>query len=78
MKEAYRVSVHGEPDTTSLPPDYTSQRLSISVHASSSTADTVMQVARKGQPPPIYGTAKLELMAMEMVMEQGTLEWSSH
>ena len=63
MEEAYRISTHMEPETTSLPPDYTSQRLSISV------APQEIQVP-EGQLPPTYSTAQLELMARRTVMEQ--------
>ena len=63
MKETYRVSAHLEPETTSLPPDYTSQRLSISV------ASQETQVP-EGQLPPTYSTAQLELMARRTAMEQ--------
>ena len=66
MKEAYRISSHVEPETTSLPPDYTSQRLSVSV------APQEIQVP-EGQLPPTYSTAQLELMAKRTAMEQGTL-----
>ena len=52
----YRVPTNSEVETTSLPPDYTSQRLSISV------APQEIQ-ASKGQQPPTYSTAQLELMA---------------
>ena len=71
MKETYRVSAHLEPETTSLPPDYTSQRLSISV------APQELQVP-EGQLPPTYSTAQLELMARRTAMEQDTIrEWAS-
>ena len=50
-------------DTTSLPPDYTSQRLSISV------ASQEIQVP-EGQLPPTYSTAQLELMARRIATEQ--------
>lgn len=56
-EEAYRISTHMEPETTSLPPDYTSQRLSISV------APQQEIQAPEGQLPPTYSTAQLELMA---------------
>ena len=52
----YRLPTNSEIDTTSLPPDYTSQRLSISV------APREIQ-APEGQLPPTYSTAQLELMA---------------
>ena len=54
IKETYySLSVHCEPvDTTSLPPDYTSQRLSISV---------APEKIEGQQPPPAYNTAQLEL-----------------
>ena len=65
-KEAYRISSHLEPETTSLPPDYTSQRLSISA------APQEIQV-QEGQLPPTYSTAQLELMARRIAMEQDTL-----
>ena len=63
-EEAYRISSHMEPETTSLPPDYTSQRLSISV---------APRQEIQGQLPPTYSTAQLELMARRTAMEQGTL-----
>ena len=66
MKEAYRISSHVEPETTSLPPDYTSQRLSVSV------APQEIQVP-EGQLPPTYSTAQLELMARRTAMEQDTI-----
>ena len=70
-EEAYRISTHMEPETTSLPPDYTSQRLSISV------APQEIQ-AGEGQLPPTYSTAQLELMARRTAMELGTpREWTS-
>ena len=56
MEETYRIYTRMEPETTSLPPDYTSQRLSISV------APQKIQ-APEGQLPPTYSTAQLELMA---------------
>ena len=56
MQETYRISTRMEPETTSLPPDYTSERLSISV------APQEIQ-ASEGQLPPTYSTAQLELMA---------------
>ena len=68
-EEAYRISTHNntmEPETTSLPPDYTSQRLSISV------APQEMQ-ASEDQLPPTYSTAQLELMARRTAMELGTV-----
>ena len=68
-EEAYRISTHNntmEPETTSLPPDYTSQRLSISV------APQEIQ-ASEGQLPPTYSTAQLELMARRTAMELGTV-----
>ena len=65
-EEAYRVSTHMEPETTSLPPDYTSQRLSISV------APQEIQ-APEGQLPPTYSTAQLELMARRTAMEQDAI-----
>ena len=52
----YRLPTNSEVETTSLPPDYTSQRLSISV------APQEIQ-ASEGQLPPTYSTAQLELMA---------------
>ena len=69
IKEAYyRLSVHGESvDTTSLPPDYTSHRLSISV------APQEIQVP---EAPPTYDTAQFELMARRVAMEEGTLRES--
>ena len=66
MEEAYRISTHMEPETTSLPPDYTSQRLSISV------APQEMPTP-EGQLPPTYSTAQLELMARRTATELGTL-----
>jgi hypothetical protein len=65
-EEAYRVSTHVEPETTSLPPDYTSQRLSISV------APQEVQ-APEGQLPPTYSTAQLELMARRIASEQDAI-----
>ena len=68
-EEAYRISTHNntmEPETTSLPPDYTSQRLSISV------APQEIQ-ASEGPLPPTYSTAQLELMARRTAMELGTV-----
>ena len=65
-EEAYRISTHMEPETTSLPPDYTSQRLSISVPPQEIQAG-------EGQLPPTYSTAQLELMARRTAMELGTL-----
>ena len=59
----YRLPTNSEVDTTSLPPDYTSQRLSISV------APQEIQVP-EGQLPPTYSTAQLELMARRTAMEQ--------
>jgi hypothetical protein len=64
--EAYRLSTNMEPETTSLPPDYTSQRLSISV------APQEVQ-ATEGQLPPTYSTAQLELMARRTAVELGTV-----
>ena len=66
IKETYRISSHLEPETTSLPSDYTSQRLSISV------APQEIQ-APEGQLPPTYSTAQLELMARRTATELGTL-----
>ena len=66
-KEAYRISSHMEPETTSLPPDYTSQRLSISV-----APGQEIQVP-EGQLPPTYSTAQLELMARRTAMTLGDL-----
>ena len=63
MEEAYRISTHMEPETTSLPPDYTSQRLSINV------APQEIQVP-EGHLPPTYSTAQLELMARRTAVEQ--------
>ena len=63
-EEAYRISTHMEPETTSLPPDYTSQRLSISV------APQQEIQAPEGQLPPTYSTAQLELMARRTAMEE--------
>ena len=65
-KETYRISTHMEPETTSLPLDYTSQRLSISV------APQEIQ-APEGQLPPTYSTAQLELMARRTAVEQDAL-----
>ena len=62
-EETYRIFNHLEPETTSLPPDYTSQRLSISA------APQEIQV-QEGQLPPTYSTAQLELMARRTAMEQ--------
>ena len=66
-EEAYRISTHMEPETTSLPPDYTSQRLSISV------APQQEIQAPEDQLPPTYSTAQLELMARRTAIELGTL-----
>ena len=67
----YRIPSNSEPETTSLPPDYTSQRISISV------ASQEIQVP-EGQLPPTYSTAQLELMARRTAMEQDTIrEWAS-
>ena len=66
-EEAYRISTHMEPETTSLPPDYTSQRLSISVASQQEIQEP------EGQLPPTYSTAQLELMARRTAMELGTL-----
>ena len=63
-EEAYRISTHMEPETTSLPPDYTSQRLSISV------APQQEIQAPEGQLPPTYSIAQLELMARRTAMEE--------
>jgi hypothetical protein len=52
-----------EPETTSLPPDYTSQRLTVSI------APQEVQ-ATEGQLPPMYSTAQLELMARRTASEQ--------
>ena len=72
-KEAYRISSHLEPDTMSLPPDYTPQRLSISV----GPQEIHCQVP-DGQLPPTYSSAQLQLMARRTAMEQSTLrEWTS-
>ena len=62
IKETYyRLSVHGESvDTTSLPPDYISHRLSISV------AQVEIQIP---EAPPTYDTAQLELMARRTATE---------
>ena len=59
----YRLPANSGVETTSLPPDYTSQRLSISV------APQEIQ-AGEGQLPPTYSTAQLELMARRTAMEQ--------
>ena len=60
----YRLPTNSEVETTSLPPDYTSQRLSISV------APQEIQ-ASEGQLPPTYSVAQLELMARSShAMEQ--------
>ena len=69
IKETYyRLSVHCESvDTTSLPPDYTSQRPSISV---------APQETQVPEAPPTYDTAKLELMARRATMEEGSLRES--
>ena len=63
-EETYRISTHMEPETISLPPDYTSQRLSISV------APQQEIQAPEGQLPPTYSTAQLELMARRTAMEE--------
>ena len=65
-EKTYRIFTHMEPETTSLPPDYTSQRLSISV------APQEVQ-ASEGQLPPSYSTAQLELMARKTAVEQEAL-----
>ena len=54
----YRLPTNSEVETTSLPPDYTSQRLSISV-----APQEIQAYASEGQLPPTYSTAQLELMA---------------
>ena len=56
IEERYRISTRMEPETTSLPPDYASQRLSISV------APQEVQ-APEGQLPPTYSIAQLDLVA---------------
>jgi hypothetical protein len=61
-EEAYRITTHMEPETTSLPPDYTSQRMSISVAPQE-------EQAPEGQLPPTYSTAQLALMARKAVTE---------
>ena len=64
MEKTYRIYTRMEPETTSLPPDYTSERLSISV------APQEIQ-ASEGQLPPTYSTAQLDLMARSShAMEQ--------
>ena len=65
IKEAYyyRVSFHCKStEITSLPPDYTSQRLSISIAPQEIEAP-------EGQLPPTYSTAQLELMARRTATE---------
>ena len=70
----YRISTHMEPETTSLPPDYTShQRQSISV-----APQQEIQAPEGQLPPPTYDSVQLELMARRTTMEQDTLrEWIS-
>ena len=65
-EEAYRIFSHLEPETTSPPPDYISQRLSISV-----APGEEIQVP-EDQLPPTYSTAQLDLMARRTAMEQST------
>ena len=70
IKEAcYRLSVHCKStESTSLPPDYTSHRLSVSV------APQEIQAGESQLPPlPYYDTTQLELMARRSATEEGTL-----
>ena len=65
MEETYRISTHIKPETTSLPPDYTSQGLSVSV-----APQEIHSL--EGQLPPTYRTAQLDLMARRTATELGT------
>ena len=68
MEETYRIFTHM---TINLPPDYTSQGLSVSV------APQEIQIP-EGQLPPTYSTAQLELLARRTATELGTRrEWTS-
>ena len=74
MKSIYRLSSHtephAEPETTSLPPDYTSTRGDdvTSERVSNGVGPQEMQITEGGLPPT-YSTAQMELMARRGAME---------
>ena len=70
MKSIYRLSSHAEPETTSLPPDYTSARGDdvTSEGVSNGVGPQEMQITEGGLPPT-YSTAQMELMARRAATE---------
>ena len=79
MKSIYRLSSHtephAEPETTSLPPDYTSTRGDdvTSERVSNGVGPQEIQITEGGLPPT-YSTAQMELMARKGATERGSAD----
>ena len=73
MKSVYRLSSHTEPETASLPPDYTLTRgddVTSERVSKNGVGPQEMEVVG-GQLPPTYSTAQMELMARRLAIEIG-------